>query len=59
MRRVRVGVVGVGHLGQAHARILAALPEAQLVGVVDTNTARAEEIAAKHRVRVFDFRASR
>ncbi len=54
MRRIKVGVVGVGHLGQAHARILGALPEAELVGVVDTNNARAEEVAARHRVRVFD-----
>jgi predicted dehydrogenase len=54
MRQVRVGVIGVGHLGQAHARILAALPEAQLIGVVDTNNARAEEIATRHCVRVFD-----
>jgi predicted dehydrogenase len=54
MHGVKVGVVGVGHLGQAHARVLSSLPEAELVGVTDTNTARAEEIAARHRVRVFD-----
>ena len=43
---LRVGVVGVGHLGQHHARILASLPDVELVAVVDTNKARAEEIAA-------------
>jgi predicted dehydrogenase len=43
---VRVAVIGVGSLGKHHARILAALPEAELVGVVDTNEARAREIAA-------------
>src|SRR4029077_5611161 len=43
---LRIGVVGVGHLGRHHARILAALPSAQLVAVVDKNRARAEEIAA-------------
>jgi predicted dehydrogenase len=43
---LRVGVIGVGHLGQHHARILAALPGVELVAVVDTNKARAEEIAA-------------
>ena len=34
-RAVRVAVIGVGHLGKSHARILASLPEAELVGVVD------------------------
>jgi predicted dehydrogenase len=43
---LRVAVVGVGHLGRHHARILAELPEVELVAVVDTNHARADEIAA-------------
>ena len=43
---LRVAVVGVGHLGRHHARILSTLPGASLVGVVDTNRARAEEIGA-------------
>jgi predicted dehydrogenase len=42
---VRVGVVGVGALGKHHARILAELPGAELVAVVDINEARAREIA--------------
>ncbi len=44
--RLRIAVVGVGYLGKHHARILAAMPEVQLVAVVDTNRPRAEEIAA-------------
>jgi len=43
---LRVAVIGVGHLGRHHARILASLPNVELVAVVDTNRARAEEIAA-------------
>jgi predicted dehydrogenase len=46
-------VVGVGSLGQWHARIYSELPTAELVGVYDLNTARAEEIAARYRTRVF------
>lgn len=45
---VRVAVIGVGHLGKHHARIVAGLPDATLVAVVDTNRPRAEEIAAAH-----------
>lgn len=38
-------MIGVGHLGRHHARILSTLPGVQLAAVVDTNRARAEEVA--------------
>ncbi len=53
MRRLKMGVVGVGHLGQAHARILAGLPDVELVGVVDNDRAQAEAVAAKCGTRAF------
>jgi predicted dehydrogenase len=43
---IRVAVVGVGHLGKHHARILSGLEEAQLSAVVDVLPERAAEIAA-------------
>ncbi|MEZ5289242.1 MAG: Gfo/Idh/MocA family oxidoreductase [Vicinamibacterales bacterium] len=46
--RLRVAVVGVGHLGRHHARVLAGLPGVELVAVVDADPARAAEIAAAH-----------
>jgi predicted dehydrogenase len=49
---VRAAVIGVGHLGKHHARILAALPGVELVGIVDTNQERAAAIAAEHGTRV-------
>jgi predicted dehydrogenase len=48
---LRLAVVGVGHLGRHHARILATLPGVELVAVVDTNEARAAEIAAANGTR--------
>ena len=50
MTRLRMAVIGVGHLGQHHARILAGLPDVELVGVVDANPeqARADRRAARH-----------
>ena len=48
---LRVAVIGVGHLGKHHARILASLPGVELAAVVDTNRARAEEIAAANGTR--------
>src|SRR4030095_11470436 len=38
---LRVAVIGVGHLGRQHARILASRPGVTLVAVVDTNRGRA------------------
>jgi predicted dehydrogenase len=46
-RRTRVAVIGVGHLGRIHARILARSPRAELACVVDTDEARAREAAAE------------
>ena len=43
---LRIAVIGVGHLGKHHARILAALPGVELVAVVDINAARAQTAAA-------------
>jgi predicted dehydrogenase len=48
---LRVAVIGVGHLGRHHARILASLPDVELVAVVDTNRGRADEIAAANHTR--------
>lgn len=52
--KLRCGVVGVGYLGQHHARIYAELESTELVGIYDNNPERAAEIAAKHGCKVFD-----
>jgi predicted dehydrogenase len=43
--RLKVGVFGVGSLGQHHARIYSGLESAELVGVFDLDHERASEIA--------------
>jgi len=50
---VRVGVVGVGALGQHHARVYADLPGATLAGLYDVDPSRAAEVAARHGVPAF------
>jgi len=45
---VRVGVIGVGYLGQHHARVYSELPGVELVGVVDINKERAKEVAERY-----------
>ncbi len=53
MTALRAGVIGVGHLGQHHARLYASLPGSTLVGVVDQSTDRARVIAERHGARLF------
>jgi predicted dehydrogenase len=56
-RAIRMAVIGVGHLGRHHARILGATPGVELVAVADINRARAEEVARDNRTTaVFDCR---
>src|SRR5882672_12479062 len=44
---IKAAVIGVGNLGQHHARVYSQLPGVKLVGVVDADAARAAEIAKK------------
>src|SRR5438067_11701066 len=53
MQKLRVGVIGVGHLGQHHARLYATLPGSTLVGVTDRDPKRAQTIADKHGVDLY------
>jgi predicted dehydrogenase len=53
MKRLRMAVVGVGHLGKEHARILAGLAEVELVGVADVNLDQARAIAGRHNTQAF------
>jgi predicted dehydrogenase len=50
-KALRAAVVGVGHLGRHHARILATIEGARLEAVVDVNEPRAREVAAAHGAR--------
>lgn len=52
--KTRVGVVGTGYLGRLHARVLTEMPEAEVVGFVETSDAVANEIAETLKLRRFD-----
>jgi predicted dehydrogenase len=47
MHKVKVGVIGVGHLGAIHARIYQQLPKAELVAISDINPRRLKEISSQ------------
>lgn len=52
MTSLRAAVIGVGHLGKHHARILGSTPGVALVAVVDRDRAKAEEHAKASGARV-------
>lgn len=49
MTKIRAAVVGVGYLGRFHAQKYAALPECELIGVVDAKLEAAAAVAAEVR----------
>jgi predicted dehydrogenase len=55
---LRVAIVGVGHLGRHHARLLAQLPDVELVGASDLIVDRAHAAVAGTRAKaVTDYRS--
>jgi predicted dehydrogenase len=57
MPRLRLAVIGVGHLGKEHARILSGMSDVELIGVADVNAAQAEAVALRCGTRAFsDYR---
>jgi predicted dehydrogenase len=53
-RPIRVGVIGVGNMGQHHTRVLGLLKDVELVGISDVNVERGIDTAAKYRVKFFE-----
>ena len=50
---MKVGVIGVGAMGQHHARVYHEMDGVELIGVSDVDRVRAEEIAAMHGARAY------
>ncbi len=52
-KKVRVGVIGVGSLGQHHARIFSQMSSCELAGIYDLRTERALEVARLFKTQAF------
>ncbi|MDI6726966.1 MAG: Gfo/Idh/MocA family oxidoreductase [Smithellaceae bacterium] len=48
MKKIRVGVIGIGHLGNYHLQKYSLLPQAEITAVADQIPARALEAAGKY-----------
>lgn len=51
--RFRAGMIGAGNIAEFHVAAVRALPDVELVGVVDLDPARAAAFAEKHQVQTF------
>lgn len=51
MKPLRVGVVGVGHIGKNHARLYAETDAADFTAIFDSNPENAAQVAAQYNVR--------
>lgn len=53
MDKIKTAVIGVGSLGQHHARILAGHPQSELVGIVDADPKRLAKLASQYKTGQF------
>ncbi|GAB4429472.1 MAG: Gfo/Idh/MocA family oxidoreductase [Bacteroidia bacterium] len=51
---IRIGLLGAGHLGKIHLRLLLELPDFDVVGFYDSDAAVRAAVAAAHGVRAYD-----
>ncbi len=51
---IRIGVIGVGNMGQHHTRVLSLLKDVELVGIADVNQERGINTASQYRVHFYE-----
>jgi len=51
--KLRIAVIGVGHLGEYHVQKYKVIPDVELVGVVDVDTNRVNEIANRYSTKAY------
>ena len=53
-RKLRIGVVGAGHLGAIHARLLQSIDDVELIGIVDPIADSRQKVANQFSTFAFD-----
>lgn len=54
MQKLKIGVIGVGHLGRLHVQNYRLIPDIELVGVFDIDNDRARQVAAEFQTIAYD-----
>ncbi len=53
-KKLKVGVIGVGHMGEYHLKKYLEIPTVDFIGIYEPNRSRAIEISEKYKVRIFE-----
>ncbi len=53
MNRIKLGIIGTGHMGQYHVNVSRQLTDASLIGIYDVDSSRARFIAEKYSTQSF------
>lgn len=54
LNKIKVGVIGVGHLGRLHVQNYKLISDVEIVGVYDVDLKRVHEVANEFQVKTFD-----
>lgn len=55
MEKIKIGVIGTGHLGKFHTKLFKEIDSCEMIGVFDTDYQRANEVANEFSVQSFDL----
>lgn len=53
MKKLKVGVIGTGHLGKLHTKMLSNMDSCELVGIYDSNPDQAKLVSEEYQVKAF------
>lgn len=54
MSKIKVGVIGTGHLGNLHTKLLKEVNDCELTGIYDVDPTKAQKVGNEHKVSVYD-----
>ena len=53
--KLKIGVLGAGHLGKIHLKLIKEIVDYELVGFYDADTERSQQIAKELDIQAFEF----
>ncbi len=53
MKKIKIGVIGTGHLGKLHTKMLVQSPLAEFVGIYDVDNSKAEECSKLYNINAY------
>ncbi len=54
MRKIKIGIIGTGHLGKIHTKLFKEVENCELIGIYDQNIEQANIVGKEFNVKVFD-----